>query len=409
MSITGFERAASRLSARAMPDLDDSQRRVIELADDASAAVIGAPGTGKSTTLVEVVADRILSRGWRPEQVLALTLSRTTAASLRDSIALRLEVPTAGPMARTVNSLAFEVVRDAARANDAHAPRLVTGAEQDADIAALLQGHIEEGTGPSWPGALGTEVRGLRHFRTELRELMMRATEYDISTERLRQLGRANDRPEWVAAGDFIDEYLAVVSTTRETQLDSAELARFAVAAIESENPGETVAALRLVVVDDLQEATESTIAILRALAKRGVALIAFGDPDVAVNAFRGGEPDSLGRLATELGVPCQTLVLSTAHRQGPALRALTLAVTSRIGASAAGRQREAAAGAEDAGHPISSIASTTPAREWAAIARELREQHLRRGTAWRDMAVVVRSGAQIPVLARSLAHAEVP
>ena len=409
MSISGFERPATRANSRAVPVLDASQRGVVEIADGASAAVIGAPGTGKSTTLIEVVADRVRNRGWRPEQVLALTLSRTTAARLRDAIALRLEVPTAGSMARTVNSLAFEVVRDAARATGAPAPRLVTGAEQDADIASLLQGHIDEATGPSWPDVLAPEVRGLRHFRTELRELMMRATEYGIPPDQLRELGLANDRPEWVASADFIDEYLAVVSTARETQLDPAELARFAVAAIGSANPGETVAGLRLVVVDDIQEATESTIAVLRALAKRGIAIIAFGDPDVAVNAFRGGEPDYLGRLSSVLGVPAQMLILSTSHRQGAALRTLTAAVTARIGASAAGRQREAVAGGGDVENPIAMIAATSPGREWAAIARELRTRHLEGGIAWRDMAVVVRSGAQIPVLARSLAHAEVP
>ncbi|MBW8870681.1 MAG: hypothetical protein JF618_00380, partial [Leifsonia sp.] len=45
-------------------ELDASQRAVIELPDDASAAVLGAPGTGKTTTIVELVADRVTGRGW---------------------------------------------------------------------------------------------------------------------------------------------------------------------------------------------------------------------------------------------------------------------------------------------------------------------------------------------------------
>jgi superfamily I DNA/RNA helicase/RecB family exonuclease len=391
------------------PVLDVSQRAVLELADEACAAVLGAPGTGKTSTLIEVLADRVLVRGWSPAQVLALTTARATATRLRDAAALRLGVPSTGPLARTINSLAFEIVRDAARAAGATPPRLVTGGEQDADLAALIEGHLEEGGGPGWPESLGPEVRRLSRFRTELRELMMRATEYDVAPGELAALGVAQQRPEWVAAADFIDEYLAVTSSSRPAQFDAAELSRFAVAAIESGSAGERVAGLRLVLVDDLQEATESTLAILRALASRGVAVIAFGDPDVAANAFRGGEPDALGRLAAVLARPVVTLALSTSYRQGEDLRRFTAAVTARIGAAAAGTQRAAVAGGEASPTPIATIEASSPAREWAAIARVLRQEHLERGVGWADMAVVVRSRAQIATVARALALAEVP
>ncbi|MFZ2963657.1 MAG: UvrD-helicase domain-containing protein, partial [Rhodoglobus sp.] len=323
MAITGFQRGEPAAATPHPVGLDPSQRAVIDLADAASAAVLGAPGTGKTTTLIELVADRVLERGWGTDQVLALTTARTTATRLRDAIALRLARPTSGPMARTVNSLAFELARDAAREAGAPPPRLITGGEQDADIADLLEGHLEDGTGPAWPEELGPEVRALGRFRSELRELMMRAVEYDVSPERLASLGRELGHPEWVAAAGFIAEYLRVRALSGSAQLDGAELARFAVAAIGAPEAPERIARLRLVVVDDLQEATESTIAVLRALAARGVAVVAFGDPDVATNSFRGGEPDALGRLAAVLGLPqATTLTLSTAHRHGPELRA---------------------------------------------------------------------------------------
>ncbi|CAN5315699.1 ATP-dependent DNA helicase [soil metagenome] len=403
MAITGFERSGHTAP---LTELDASQHAVIELADAASAAVLGAPGTGKTTTIVELVANRVLQRGWRPDELVVLTSSRVSATKLRDRIALRLDRATNGPLARTVNSLAFEVVAHVARVAGRPTPRLITGGEQDADIAGLLAGHIELHTGPEWPAQLGPEVRRLRTFRTELRELMGRATEYDIAPDRLRSFGR----PEWTAAADFIDEYLQTVSAYREQQFDSSEIVRFAIAAIERGDFGERLARLRLVVVDDLQEATGSTLMLLRALAARGVAVIAFGDPDVAGNAFRGGEPDALGRLAAALGLPgIPTLVLDTAHRQGVALRALTTAVTERIGAAAAGRQRAARAVREDAATPVATIEAQSPAREWAAIARQLREAHLFDGVSWSEMAVVVRSSAQIAGIRRALALAEVP
>ncbi len=400
------------------PVLDPSQLAVLDLADGVSAAVIGAPGTGKSTTLVEIVAERVRDRGWLPEQVLALTSSRLAATRLRDVIALRVGVPTAGPMARTVNSFAFDIVGEAARAAGVRPRRLLTGGEQDADIAALLEGHIaaeEAGHpfGPDWPESLPPEVRRLRQFRTELRELMMRATEFDVSTTRLRQLAIDAARPEWSAAAAVIDEYRQVLGFARDAQVDPAELARFAVAAIRSKSPGARVEALRLVVIDDLQEATESTLEILRALAARGISVIAFGDPDVAANAFRGGEPDALGRLSSVLRLPdLRQLTLVTTHRQRPELRAFTAEITARIGAAAAGAQRRAVA-AGSAGVParpaLAKIEATSPAREWSAVARALREQHLEAGIAWDDMVVIVRSGAQVAAIARSLALADVP
>ncbi|HEY4268197.1 MAG TPA: ATP-dependent DNA helicase [Galbitalea sp.] len=424
MAIEGFVRAEGT-GAAATASLDPSQQAVVDLPDDASAAILGAPGSGKSTTIVELVADRVLGRGWSPSELVVLTPTRASATRLRDILALRLGVATNGPLARTVNSLAFEIVGNAARAAGAEAPRLVTGGDQDVDFAALLDGHIAEGGGPAWPQELGADVRALRGFRTELRELMMRATEYGVSTDRLRQLGADGGRPEWVAAADFIDEYLEVISASRPSHLDAAEFARFAVAAIASGDAGERVEGLRLVIVDDLQEATESTIAILRAFASRGIAVIAFGDPDVAANAFRGGEPDALGRLGSVLlggqslsgglstaqsgRAGIRTLVLDRVHRQGPALRAFTSSITERIGTAAAGSQRRAVAAGRQENRPLAQVVTLTPGRQLAAIARELRERHLMHGVPWSELAVIVRSGAQTAAIRRALALAEVP
>ena len=399
--------------------LDASQRAVLALADSSSAAVIGAPGSGKSTVVVELVADRVLGRGWNADEIVVLTQGRAGASRLRDQLAIRLGTATNGPLARTVNSLAFEIVTEAARAAGSPLPRLATGGDQDSDIAQLLEGHLEEGLGPQWPEPLTDDVRRLRVFRTELRELMGRATEYGVTPSALADLGRSSGHPEWVAAAAFIEEYLDVVASAREYQLDAAELVRFAIAAIGAQASAPTgaiiserIARLRLVVVDDLQEATESTVAFLRALAGRGVAVVAFGDPDVAANAFRGGEPDVLGRLSSVLGLPdLKSIVLEAVHRQPPQLRALTSRVTERIGTAAAGPQRAAAGvrAAEADVPPILTVEAPSAGRVWSSVARVLREHHLVRGVPWSRMAVVLRSGALVPAAARALALAEVP
>ncbi|MEJ1231183.1 MAG: hypothetical protein WDM88_11930 [Galbitalea sp.] len=62
----GFERARPDVEGGLPPVLDPSQRAVVDLADGQSAAVLGAPGTGKTSTIVELVADRVLNRAGLP-------------------------------------------------------------------------------------------------------------------------------------------------------------------------------------------------------------------------------------------------------------------------------------------------------------------------------------------------------
>ncbi|MFJ3391949.1 ATP-dependent helicase [Leifsonia aquatica] len=421
MTTRGFRPRADRRSASGDPVLDETQSAVLRLADGASAAVLGAPGTGKTTTLVEALADRVLGRGYGTDEVLALSASRSSATALRDRIALRLGVPTNGPLARTATSLAFQLVGVRSRRLGEEPPRLLTGGEQDQIIAELLAGHVEDGTGPVWPEPLVEEVRSLRGFRTELRELMARCAEHGVTPSRLSELGAITGHDEWRAAARFLAEYQAVVDSYRGGFVDSAELIASAVAVVRE---GSALDRLRAVFVDDLQEATVATVALLRALAERGVAVIAFGDPDVASTTFRGAETGAIGQLGSRLGVPVERFVLGAAHRQTPALRELTVRVTERIGTAAAGVQRLAASarpapvdsGAndrtqsdDDAPPEVLRILAASAPAEAARLARRLRERHLLDGVSWDEMAVVVRSGAHVPGLARALAVAEVP
>ncbi|GAA3749140.1 hypothetical protein GCM10022239_25600 [Leifsonia bigeumensis] len=410
MTVKGFAR---RSGATPVPSLDAAQRAVIDLPDAASAVVVGAPGTGKTTAVVELVADRVFARGWAPGELVVIGQSRSTATALRDRLALRLAVPTEGPLARTIASLAFEIVSFSRRAAGLAPPRLLTGGDQDSDIAQLLSGHIEDGTGPDWPEPLGADVRALRGFRTELRETMMRATEYGLDPARLRQLAARHGRPEWAALADFHAEYLQVMAELRPDQLDAAELTSVARRSIEAGAVPESTSRLRLVIVDDLQEATEATVSMLRALAVQGASVIAFGNPDVAANAFRGGEPDVVGRFGPALGIDgVRTMHLTTSHRQGAVLLGLTDAVTDRIGtAGIVGHRHPEAPGPSHAQGDgrVETITGSTPARLWSALARRLRERHLEDGTPFERMAVVLRSGAQVPAAARALALADVP
>jgi len=82
-------------SSAAPAALDPPQRAVVEHRDGAL-LVLGGPGTGKTTTLVEAVAARV-AEGVPPDRLLVLTFSRRMAGALRD----RVEARIAGPRPRS--------------------------------------------------------------------------------------------------------------------------------------------------------------------------------------------------------------------------------------------------------------------------------------------------------------------
>ncbi|MCU1437092.1 MAG: uvrD1 [Naasia sp.] len=405
MVIRGFT-AASAGTGEVV--LDPSQDAVLALPFGESAVVVGAPGSGKTTTLVELVADRVAG-GTPAADLLVLSPTRTAATRLRDRIALRLPTPTGGPVARTAASVAFEIVRADSAARGDEQPRLLTGAEQDGILAALLDGHAEEGKGPGWPESLGADVRRLPAFRTELRELLGRSTELNLSPGALANLGRREGVPEWEAAARFADEYQRVLDSFRSHSYDSAELLAEATALVKS---GAPVRVPRLVLIDDAQDLASGVAELVGAWVSRGAALVAFGDPDLASTGFRGGRSDLLARLGPVLGLPAiRSLQLSGSHRAEPALRAVTAAITRRIGTSGFGthRLRTVDVPADGAEGAVLRIEAPGRPEEIARLAHRLRELHIHDGVPWHRMAVVVRSGRLVPGFARGLAAAEVP
>src|ERR1700745_1368545 len=118
--------------------------------------VLGGPGTGKSSLLIDAAAARIAA-GADPESVLLLTGSGRIGALARSALTTTLlrsqelgawRAVIREPLVRSVHSYAFAVLRLAAQRAGGPPPRLVTSAEQDATIAELLAGEIKE-----WPGA----------------------------------------------------------------------------------------------------------------------------------------------------------------------------------------------------------------------------------------------------------------
>jgi superfamily I DNA/RNA helicase len=122
--------------------------------------VLGGPGTGKSSLLVQAAVAHITG-GLDPESVLLLTPGRLVA-SARSALTARLLAARSGepcravvrePLVRSLHSYAFAVLTKAAERAGDPPPRLVTRAEQDGIIRELLEGDLEDGA-RGWPREL---------------------------------------------------------------------------------------------------------------------------------------------------------------------------------------------------------------------------------------------------------------
>ncbi|MFC8802494.1 ATP-dependent helicase [Streptomyces anthocyanicus] len=399
------------------PRLDAAQRAVVDHRSG-PLLVLAGPGTGKTTTLVESVADRI-ARGGDPERILVLTFSRKAAVELRDRMALRIGAARA-PRATTFHSFGYALVRAHQDSDLFVEPlRLLSGPEQDVTVRELLAGQVDlERLGLAhvrWPDELRACLT-TRGFADEVRAVLARSRELGLGPDALAAFARRIGRPDWRAAAVFLAEYLDVLDL--QGVLDYAELVHRAVLlARRPEVAAHLTAQYDAVYVDEYQDTDPAQVRLLHALADGGRTLVAFGDPDQSIYAFRGADVNGILDFPTAFpradGRPAPVGVLRTARRSGSGLLAATRLLTqrmplTRLPADKVRAHRELTP-VRDGGR-VEAYTYPTAGTELDNIADILRRAHLEDGVPWRDMAVLVRAGSRtIPTLRRALTSAGVP
>ncbi|MFE2595323.1 ATP-dependent helicase [Streptomyces sp. NPDC059396] len=399
------------------PELDAAQRGVVDH-EAGPLLVLAGPGTGKTTTLVESVAARV-GRGADPERILVLTFSRKAAVELRDRMAVRLG-GRRGPQATTFHSFCYALIRAHQDADLFTEPlRLLSGPEQDVAVRDLLAGQIDlerEGRGRAgWPDELRACLT-TRGFADEVRAVLARSRELGLGPDALAAFARRTGRPDWSAAASFLAEYLDVLDM--QGVLDYAELVHRAVLLARRPEVAERlIAQYDAVFVDEYQDTDPAQVRLLRALAGGGRTLVAFGDPDQSIYAFRGADVNGILDFPTAFpradGRAAPVAVLTTSRRSGAALLAATRLLTrrmplTRLPAEKVRVHREPSPVRE--GGRVETYTFPTPSTELDNIADILRRAHLEDGVPWTDMAVLVRAGGRtIPAIRRALTSAGVP
>ncbi|MFF8098385.1 UvrD-helicase domain-containing protein [Streptomyces sp. NPDC016640] len=398
------------------PRLDAAQRSVVEHGTG-PLLVLAGPGTGKTTTLVESVAARI-ARGANPERILVLTFSRKAAVELRDRMALRIGAARA-PQATTFHSFCYALVRAHQDSDLFVEPlRLLSGPEQDVTVRELLAGQVDlERLGLAhvrWPDELRACLT-TRGFADEVRAVLARSRELGLGPGALDAFARRIGRPDWRAASAFLAEYLDVLDL--QGTLDYAELVHRAVLlARRPETAGQLAARYDAVYVDEYQDTDPAQVRLLRALAG-GRTLVAFGDPDQSIYAFRGADVNGILEFPHTFpradGRPAPVEVLRVSRRSGAALLEATRRVTRRmplprLPAEKVRAHRELTAARDGGGVEVYTY--PTAGTELDNIADILRRAHLEDGVPWNDMAVLVRAGSRtLPLVRRALTSAGVP
>ena len=445
--VTKFQSAGLRLLPprthhSAVPVLSPDQLGAVEVPPGSGPVLVpGAPGTGKSTVLVEAAVRRTLRDGLDPERMLILAPGRLAADTLRDRFTARLNRSLSTTPARTWASYAFDLIRRAKAEGLLPLPRqpkLLSGPEQDLIIKELLEGHALPGLELPWPEDLDAALQ-TRGFRQEVRQLFDRIIESGRTAEDLVALARQCNRPDWIPAAALYSEYRDVLDLRMPEAFDPAGIIT-AARQIFQDSPDFLAAErdrLQLILVDDIQEANPAVFELLADIAAGKDAIIT-ASPDTVVQGFRGARPDLVAELPRLLATDGAILErpLWTAHRHAPAVAEAWLSVAGRISRRSGGQSARRLEQPEPAPTPdrppvptpgsavptpdgppradcragrVEAHLLPSPVHELRYVAQRILEAQLNDARELGDIAVIVRNGGQLGQLQRYLAGQGIP
>ena len=395
------------------PDLDREQRAVVAHRNG-SLLVLAGPGTGKTTTIVESVVSR-LDEGQDANGILVLTFGRRAAGELRDRIASRRGGGLL-PSVSTFHSFAYSLLRANGTAEEyADPPRLLSGAEEDQRIRDLINGTVEDAT-IDWPEEI-RDALGTHGFAVEVRTLIARLRERGLTPQDLRRLAAAQGRPTWAAVADIAEQEESVM--VLQNVMDYAELMRRAVIlAGEPEVRNTLHQRVKAVYVDEYQDTDPLQVELLRRITGPDACVVAVGDPDQAIYAFRGadvrGMLDFPSMFAGSDGRPAEVVALRTIRRFGPGIAraarvALAPAALPGLPAEVQRSHRTPVVESDEDSPGVAVVSCGSKVARNTHIAQQIRAAHAYDKVPWRQMAVLVRASQDLRGIERSLNLAGVP
>lgn len=333
------------------------------------------------------------------------------------------------------------------------APVLLMGADEDAALEQLI-GQV------SW--SQPAEVTQTRGFRAQIRNLFSRCGELGVDYQLLEQLGQAAQVQLWCEAAPLLKLWdsqsdISAANRAMALKLDTARLQDRALYALEHWYQADVTAPPQLpdlVVVDDYQDCTAATARLLRALAAlnlgederqgwsagqmpsagpggatgvgepggvgvtspgdvehkdgRSTQIVVLGNPDEAVETFRGGDPLMLASAARDFDAVA--LTLPQVHRGSRQIAALIeLAVQQVQVAGCISQRRPNYQHLAQNSQSVCFKIAPDDTVQVGAVAAHMRSLHLEQGLAWGQMAVIVRQSSSVELIRQELRRGGVP
>lgn len=426
---------------------------------------LGAPGSGKTTLAVSLVAQAVA----QGRQTVLLSPTRVRADQLRTYLvqaqtqlanrqgqaasqspqtqpspaqtgpAASVQVDT--PRVFTPAAFALRILSQwfSQRLQPLPAPVLLMGADEDAALEQLI-GQV------SW--SQPAEVTQTRGFRAQIRNLFSRCGELGVDYQLLEQLGQAAQVQLWCEAAPLLKLWdsqsdISAANRAMALKLDTARLQDRALYALEHWYQADVTAPPQLpdlVVVDDYQDCTAATARLLHALAalnlgeaegqgwsagqmpsagldagepggvgsRDSTQIVVLGNPDEAVETFRGGDPLMLASAARDFDAVA--LTLPQVHRGSHQIAALIELAVQQVQVAGCISQRR-----PNYHHLVQNSQSVCfkvapdDTVQVGAVAAHMRSLHLEQGLAWGQMAVIVRQSSSVELIRQELRRGGVP
>lgn len=280
--------------------------------------VAGAPRSGKTEFALDMLIAAMKRYG---DANAVMTVSgRQIADMLGDRAIRELSAVSQARPVTTLSAVAFRLLTAARSAQGKPLPKLLNGAEQDVIIRKVLASHVEHRQHgdecatcdllrvyfavSEWSGLVADDSTDA--FANQLRDMLARMNEIGAKPELENMLiaraasrngeldaRRERLRTQWRLAFALREEYNAAICAaySGEYRLDASQLMIDATEAVSDIRDADIP---NMLIVDDFQDATLAGFALLEALHNRGARLLLVGNPDEAVQTFRGSYPEYL-------------------------------------------------------------------------------------------------------------------
>lgn len=280
--------------------------------------VAGAPRSGKTEFALDMLIAAMKRYG---DANAVMTVSgRQIADMLGDRAIRELSAVSQARPVTTLSAVAFRLLTAARSAQGKPLPKLLNGAEQDVIIRKVLASHVEHRQHgdecatcdllrvyfavSEWSGLVADDSTDA--FANQLRDMLARMNEIGAKPELENMLiacaasrngeldaRRERLRTQWRLAFALREEYNAAIRAaySGEYRLDASQLMIDATEAVSDIRDADIP---NMLIVDDFQDATLAGFALLEALHNCGTRLLLVGNPDEAVQTFRGSYPEYL-------------------------------------------------------------------------------------------------------------------